>query len=71
MTRYLRLLLDHSTQCEDENCPSHARLREICGIIRQWIFSGPPGPGGHESPPLRHAEGDLENIQSGAAIGKS
>ena len=36
--QYLRLMLDHSSECPDESCPSEALLHEICGIIRERIF---------------------------------
>jgi hypothetical protein len=58
--QYLQLLLDHSNECRDEGCPSHAQLHQICGIIRERIFSGPVVLAGHErtpSPRSRHRAG--------------
>ncbi len=65
MTHYLRLLLDHSKQCADETCPSHARLYEICNLIRERIFSGPG------STHLPAATGAMRDMRIRAALGKS
>ena len=69
--QYLRLLLQHSNECQDKGCPSDALLHEIFGMIRERIFSGPHVFAGHGGDPSAQPRDYREDVRTGAAVGKA